>query len=120
VFLCGTGGITYPHRLTNRDSSALSVSLGIGPECNPRARHGTVIHAAVAARTWVLRWAIPFAASTRITGVTTLMRGSEAVKSWPASGGPTLDAASEALDFETELRPLLHGALRLAAAMLLD
>ena len=42
------------------------------------------------------------------------------MKSWPASGGPTLDAASEALGFETELRPLLHGALRLAAAMLLD
>lgn len=88
--------------------------------CYPRAPHGTVIHAAVAGKTWVLRWAIPFAASTRITGVTTLMRGSEAVQSWPASGGPTLDAASEALKFEAELRPLIHSALRLAAAMLLD
>jgi hypothetical protein len=88
--------------------------------CYPRAPHRTVVHAAVAGRTWVLRWAIPFAASTRITGVTTLMRGSEAVQSWPASGGPTLDAASEALKFEAELRPLIHSALRLAAATLLD
>jgi hypothetical protein len=43
VFLWGTSGITYPHGLTGRGSSALSVSLGIGPECNARARHGTVV-----------------------------------------------------------------------------